>query len=202
MKIYDTKTAPSPRRVRIFLAEKNIPMEYVQVDLQKGENISPKMRAKNPVGKIPVLELDDGTCISEGASICLYFEELYPEINLLGKDPLEKATIDMWHRQVELYFFGQVGMCFQHTTGYFKDRMTPVKEYGEVAGKNAAGFLNVLEKRLGESEYIAAKRFTIADITAMCTVDFARVVDIKITDKYPNLQRWYAAVSSRASAKA
>lgn len=202
MKIYDTKTAPSPRRVRIFLAEKNIPMDYVQVDLQKGENISPDMRAKNPVGKIPVLELDDGTCISESASICLYFEELYPEINMLGKTPLEKASIDMWHRQVELYFFGQVGMCFQHTTGYFKDRMTPVKEYGEVAGKNAINFLNVLEKRLASSEYIAANRFTIADITAMCAVDFARVVSIKISDKQPNLQRWYAAVSSRPSAKA
>jgi len=202
MKIYDTKTAPSPRRVRIFLAEKNIPMKYVQVDLQKGENISSHMRAKNPVGKIPVLELDDGTCISEGASICLYFEELFPEINLLGKDPLEKATIDMWHRQVELYFFGQVGMCFQHTTGYFKDRMTPVKEYGAVAGENAVNFLDVLEKRLANSEYIAASRFTIADITAMCAVDFARVVNIKISDEQPNLQRWYAAVSSRASAKA
>lgn len=202
MKIYDTKTAPSPRRVRIFLAEKNIPMNYVQVDLQKGENISPDMRAKNPVGKIPVLELDDGTCISESASICLFFEELYPEINMLGKTPLEKASIDMWHRQVELYFFGQVGMCFQHTTGYFKDRMTPVKEYGEVAGKNAINFLNVLEKRLASSEYIAANRFTIADITAMCAVDFARVVSIKISDKQPNLQRWYAAVSSRPSAKA
>lgn len=202
MKMYDAKTAPSPRRVRIFLAEKNIPMEYVQVDLQKGENISPQMRVKNPVGKIPVLELDDGTCISEGASICLYFEELYPEINLLGKTPLEKATIDMWHRQVELYFFGQVGMCFQHTTGYFKDRMTPVKEYGEVAGKNAVGFLKVLEKRLAKSDYIAADRFTIADITALCAVDFARVVGIKLTNEHPNLQRWYSAVSGRPSAKA
>lgn len=202
MKLYDTRTAPSPRRVRIFLAEKNIPMEYVQVDLQKGENISPEMRLKNPVGKIPILELDDGTCISEGASICLYFEELYPENNLLGVDALEKACIDMWHRQVELYFFGQVGMCFQHTTGYFKDRMTPVKEYGEAAGKNALGFLNVLEKRLAESEYIAANRFTIADITAMCAVDFARVVNIKIADGQHNLARWYSAVSSRPSAKA
>ena len=202
MKIYDTKTAPSPRRVRIFLAEKNIPMEYVQVDLQKGENISPQMREKNPVGKIPILELDGGTCISEGASICLYFEELYPEVNLLGKDPLEKATVDMWHRQVELYFFGQVGMCFQHTTGYFKDRMTPVKEYGEVAGENAISFLNVLEKRLAESEFIAANRFTIADITALCAIDFARVVGIKITDEQTNLQRWYNAVSNRNSAKA
>lgn len=202
MKIYDTKTAPSPRRVRIFLAEKNIPMEYVQVDLQKGENISPQMRAKNPVGKIPVLELDDGTCISEAAAICLYFEQMHPEINLLGKDPLEKATIDMWHRQVELYFFGQVGMCFQHTTGYFKDRMTPVKEYGEVAGKNALKFLKVLETRLASSEYIGADRFTIADITALCAIDFARVVGIKISDEQPNLLRWYAAVSSRPSAKA
>jgi glutathione S-transferase len=202
MKLYDTKTAPSPRRVRIFLAEKNIPMEYVPIDLQKGENVSPEMRVKNPVGKIPILELDDGTCISEGASICLYFEELYPDINLLGETPLEKATIDMWHRQVELYFFGQVGMCFQHTTGYFKDRMTPVKEYGEVAGKNAADFLNVLEKRLADSEFIAADRFTIADITAMCAVDFARVVNIKITEEQTNLQRWYDAVSSRPSARA
>ena len=202
MKIYDTKTAPSPRRVRIFLAEKNIPMEYVQVDLQNGENISPQMRQKNPMGKIPILELDDGTCISEGASICLYFEQLYPDINLLGKNALEKASIDMWHRQVELYFFGQVGMCFQHTTGYFKDRMTPVKEYGEVAGKNAADYLKVLEKRLSESEFIATDRFTIADITAMCAVDFARVVNIKLTDEQTNLRRWYNAVSSRPSAKA
>lgn len=202
MKIYDTKTAPSPRRVRIFLAEKNIPMKYVQVDLQNGENISPQMRQKNPIGKIPILELEDGTCISEGASICLYFEQLYPDINLLGKNALEKANIDMWHRQVELYFFGQVGMCFQHTTGYFKDRMTPVKEYGDVAGKNAIDFLKVLEKRLSESEFIAADRFTIADITAMCAIDFARVVNIKLTDEQTNLKRWYNAVSSRPSAKA
>jgi glutathione S-transferase len=202
MKLYDTKTAPSPRRVRIFLAEKNLPVECVQIDLQQGENISSKMRAKNPVGKIPILELEDGTCISEGASICLYFEELYPEINLLGRNALEKATIDMWHRQVELYFFGQVGMCFQHTTGYFKDRMTPVKEYGEVAGKNAESFLGVLENRLSEKKFIAADRFTIADITALCAVDFARVVNIKITDEQPNLKRWYEEVSSRPSANA
>ena len=98
--------------------------------------------------------------------------------------------------------FGQVGMCFQHTTGYFKDRMTPVKEYGEVAGENTMGFLKVLEKRLSVSEFIAADRFTIADITAMCAVDFARVVNIQITDEQPNLQRWYTAVSSRESTKA
>ncbi|MEP2653837.1 MAG: glutathione S-transferase [Paraglaciecola sp.] len=202
MKIYDAKTAPSPRRVRIFLAEKAIPMEYVQVDLQKGENLSTEMRIKNPVGKIPILELDDGTCISEGASICRYFEEIQPEPSLMGATALEKAQIDMWHRQVELYFFGQVGMCFQHSTGYFKDRMTPVKEYGEVAGKNATGFLNVLERRLAESEYIAGDYYSIADITALCALDFARVVNIQLTEKHPNLKRWYDLVSNRPSAKA
>ncbi|MEP0354233.1 glutathione S-transferase [Paraglaciecola sp.] len=202
MKIYDAKTAPSPRRVRIFLAEKAIPMEYVQVDLQKGENLSTEMLTKNPVGKIPILELDDGACISEGASICRYFEEIQPEPSLMGATALEKAQIDMWHRQVELYFFGQVGMCFQHSTGYFKDRMTPVKEYGEVAGKNATGFLNVLERRLAESEYIAGDYYSIADITALCALDFARVVNIQLTEKHPNLKRWYDLVSNRPSAKA
>ena len=202
MKIYDTHTAPTPRRVRIFLAEKNIPMEYVQIDLQKGENITPEMRAKNPIGKIPILELDDGTCISESDAICLYFETLHPENPLMGRDALEKATIAMWARQVEFGLFMQVGMCFQHSTGYFKDRMTPVPEFGAEAGKNVAKFFKLLERRLAESTYIAGEEFSIADITALCAIDFARVIKIKIQDDQPNLQRWYEAVSSRPSASA
>lgn len=202
MKIYDTHTAPTPRRVRIFLAEKNIPMEYVQVDLQKGENITPQMRAKNPIGKIPVLELDDGTCISESVAICRYFEELHPEPALMGSTALEKAQIEMWQRQVEMAFFMQIGMCFQHSTGYFKDRMTPVPEYGAVAGKMAASYLKVMDRQLGKSQFIAGDSFSIADITALCSIDFARVVKIKMTDEQTNLQRWYTEVSSRPSAKA
>ena len=93
MKIYETKTAPTPRRVRFFLAEKDIPMEYVQVDIQGGENLSPAMRSRNPMAKVPVLELDDGTCINESVSICRYFEELHPENPLMGTTPLEKAQI-------------------------------------------------------------------------------------------------------------
>jgi glutathione S-transferase len=202
MKIYETKTAPSPRRVRIFLEEKNIEMEYVQLDIEKAENLSADMRAKNPVGKVPILELDDGTCISEAASICRYFEEIHPEPPLMGSTSLEKAQVDMWQRQVELYLFMQVGMCFQHSTGYFKDRMTPVKEYGEVAGKNAVDFLSVLDKRLAESMFIAGDSFSIADITALCAIDFARVVKIKMGEQHHNLKRWYQAVSNRPSAKA
>lgn len=202
MKIYDTHTAPTPRRTRIFLAEKNIPMEYVQLDLQKGENISPDMRAKNPIGKVPVLELDDGTCIAESVAICRYFEELHPDPPLMGRTPLEKAQIEMWQRQVEMSLFMQIGMCFQHTTGYFKDRMTPVAEYGVEAGKIATKYLKVLDRRLAESKYIGGDNYSIADITALCAIDFARVVKIKIAEEQTNLQRWYADVSSRPSAKA
>ncbi|MDO6694890.1 glutathione S-transferase family protein [Aliiglaciecola sp. 3_MG-2023] len=202
MKIYDTHTAPTPRRVRIFLAEKGIEMDYVQVDLQKGENMTPEMRQKNPIGKVPVLELDDGTCIGESVAICRYFEALQPAPALMGTTPLEQAQIEMWQRQVEFALFMQVGMCFQHSTGYFKDRMTPVPEYGKVAGISASKYLNVLEKRLQSNEFIAGDNFSIADITAMCAIDFARVVQIKVNDEQVNLQRWYKAVSARPSASA
>ncbi|MFT6086263.1 MAG: glutathione S-transferase [Glaciecola sp.] len=202
MKIYDTKTAPTPRRVRVFLAEKNIPMEYVQVDLQKGENLSKEMRAKNPIGKVPILELDDGTCISESDAICQYFEALQPEPRLFGETPLQKAQIAMWSRQVEFYLFMQIGMCFQHTTGYFKDRMNPIKEYGVEAGINASKFLSVLNRRLEHSLFVAGDEFSIADITTMCSIDFGRVVDVRIKEEHTALQEWYKRVSERPSAKA
>lgn len=202
MKIYDTKTAPTPRRVRIFLSEKNIPMEYVQVDLQKGENLSKEMRAKNPIGKIPILELDDGTCISESDAICQYFEALQPEPYLFGETPLQKAQIAMWSRQVEFYLFMQIGMCFQHTTGYFKDRMKPIKEFGVEAGINASKFLTLLDRQLETSKFVAGDEFSIADITTMCSIDFGRVVDVRMKEHHTALQEWYKRVSERPSAKA
>jgi len=186
----------------MFLAEKGIDVDYVQVDIQKGENLTAEMRAKNPLGKIPILELDDGTCIAETDAICTYFEALQPEPPLMGTTPVEKATISMWQRQVEFAFMMQIGMCFQHTTGYFKDRMTPVPEFGKEAGINASKYLNILERRLGVKEFIAGDTFSIADITALCAMDFARVVKIRITDEHVNLARWYEAVSNRESAKA
>lgn len=209
MKIYETRTAPNPRRVRMFLAEKNLgpndvegEIEYVQLDLQKGENLSAEMRAKNPLGKVPVLELDDGTCIAETDAICTYFEQLYPEPCLMGTDALDKAVVAMWQRQVEQALLLQVGMCFQHTTGYFKDRMVPVAEFGQQAGINAAKYLSILEHRLERFDYIAGEQFTIVDITALCAIDFARVVDIRLQDKHTNLRKWYERVSSRPSARA
>lgn len=202
MKIYETRTAPNPRRVRMFLAEKGVDMEYVQLDLQKGENLTAEMRAKNPLGKVPILELDDGTCIAESDAICTYFENTVPEPALMGTDAKSKAVISMWQRQVEMALLLQVGMCFQHSTGYFKDRMVPVAEYGKQAGINAAKYLNILERRLELNTYIAGKDFSIADITALCAIDFARVVDIRLSDKHTNIRRWYDLVNQRPSAKA
>lgn len=202
MLLYDTKTAPTPRRVRIFLAEKGVEVPTKQIDLQKGENLSPEMRAKNPIGKIPILELDDGTCISESDAICTYFEAIHPEPPLMGVNPVEKAIVQQWARQVEFGLFMQIGMCFQHSTGYFKDRMTPIPEYGEQAGINASKFLKLLDRRLAESEFVAGDSFTLPDITTLCAIDFARVVNIRIKEDYKDLQRWYDAVSTRPSASA
>jgi len=202
MKIYDTKTAPTPRRVRMFLAEKGIEVEYVQVDILKGMNLTPEMRAKNPLAKVPILELDDGTCISETLAICEYFEAFQPEPALMGKTPLQKAQIMQWQQRAELYLFLQVGMCFQHSTGYFKDRMTPVPEYGKEAGINAQKFLHMLDKHLAEHTYLAGNEFSIADITALAAIDFARVVNIRIQPEQEHLQRWYDLLQERESVKA
>jgi glutathione S-transferase len=202
MKIYETATAPNARRVRMFLAEKGIDMEYVQLDIAGGENLNQEMRSKNVTTKIPFLELDDGTHLGETMAICRYFEETHPETPLLGTDPMQKAVVEMWQRRAELYFMNMVGMCFQHTTGYFKDRMTPVAAWGEEAGKNAVAFLDILEDHLADNQYLAGDYFSAADITLLCALDFARVIKIKLQDKHVNLQRWYEQVSQRDSAKA
>ncbi|RLT93543.1 glutathione S-transferase family protein [Ketobacter sp.] len=202
MKIYETKSAPNPRRVRMFLAEKGIDMEYVELDIAAGENLNDANRSKNVTTKVPFLELDDGTCIGESIAICRYFEELQPEPALFGTNPLQKAQVEMWQRRVELHLLLPIGMCFQHTSGYFKDRMNPIPAWGEESGKNAVDFLAVLESHLSDNTYLCGNYFSVADITLLCSLDFARVVKIRLQDTHPNLQRWYQQVSSRPSAKA
>lgn len=203
MKLYETKTAPNPRRVRMFLAEKGITdVEYVQLDLVAGDNLSEEMRAKNPTTKVPFLELDDGTCIGETLAICRYFEEIQPEPPLMGRTPLEKAQVEMWQRRVEFYFMLQIGMCFQHSTGYFKDRMNPIAEWGAEAGKNAAAYMKDLNEHLATSRYMVGDYFSVADINLICALDFARVIKLRPSEEYTHLLRWYDEVSSRPSAKA
>jgi len=202
MKLYDSKIAPNPRRVRIFLAEKGIEVPTVQVDIASGENRKPPYIEKNPLGGTPMLELDDGTCIAETVAICRYFEEIQPNPPLLGTDAKDRALVEMWQRRMELELFRHVTGCFQNTHDFFKGRIEQVPAFGEVCRKAARARLAWLDGDLGGRPFIAGERYTIADITALCAIDFGRVVDIRIAPEQKNLLRWYESVSSRPSAKA
>jgi glutathione S-transferase len=204
MKIFETSTAPNPRRVRMFMAEKGLLDEasFIQIDLQKGENLTPEYAVRNPMKKVPVMELDDGTCIAETMAICRYFEESYPDApKLLGDTPVEKALVEQWLRWIEFSFFMPTGMCFQHTSGYFNDRMNPIQEWGEECGKTVETFMTFLDKELEGKEFICCDQFTAADINAFTTMAFARVVDIRIRPEQENLKAWFERIKKRPSVK-
>ena len=202
MKLYDARTAPNPRRVRIFLAEKSISVPVEQVDIVSAQNRSAEFRAKNVMGTLPVLELDDGTTIAESVAICRYFEELQPEPPLMGTDAKDRALVEMWQRRMEYEVFLPITQVFRNGHAFFKGRIPQVPEYGEVCRKHVEQRLEWLDGVLADRPFVAGERYTIADITALCAIDFGRVSNIRVTPEQPNLARWHAAVSSRPSAKA
>jgi glutathione S-transferase len=202
MKLYEFTQAPNPRRVRIFLAEKGITVPLQQVNIAAGENRKPEFLKINPMGGLPVLELDDGTHIAESVAICRYFEETKPEPRLMGTDAKDKALVEMWNRRMELEIFAMTTGAFRNTSEFFKGRIPQVKEWGEVCRNAALKRLEWLDGELANREFIAGSRYTIADITALVAIDFGRLTDIRIKPEQKNLARWYQAVSSRPSAKA
>ncbi|HKA53911.1 MAG TPA: glutathione S-transferase family protein [Candidatus Binatia bacterium] len=202
MKIYNSQTAPNPRRVRIFLAEKGIQVPCEEVDIVKAVNRSPEFRKKNPMGTVPVLELDDGTCIAESVAICRYFEETQPDPPLMGVDARDRAVVEMWQRRMEFELLWTVANSFRHRHEFFKGRIPQVPEFAEVSRQAAESSLAWLDGVLADRPFIAGGRYTIADITALCAVDFGRVSKIRILPEQQNLARWYEAVSARPSAKA
>lgn len=210
MKLYDMKLAPNPRRVRIFLAEKGIYVERVDLNIGAGENLSPEFLAINPRGLLPTLVLDDGTVLDESIAICRYFEEVYPEPNLMGRTALEKAMIESWQRRIEFDGLLSVATAFRNAAPHFANRSMPgahpplpqvpaMVERGMILSQ---GFFDALNDRLGNSAYVAGDRFTIADITALTTIDFAKWIKLTIGEQHPHLRRWYADVSARPSATA
>jgi glutathione S-transferase len=202
MLLYDSRRAPNPRRVRVFLAEKGITVPVVQVDISTRENHAEEFRRKNPMATLPVLELDDGTTIAESVAICRYFEATQPEPPLMGTDAKDQAIVEMWQRRMELELFGPVTQSFRNTHEFFKGRIPQVPEYGAVSKTWALKRLAWLDEELASRPFVAGERYTIADITALCAVDFGRVTDIRIQPDQRHLARWYEAVSSRPSAKA
>jgi glutathione S-transferase len=202
MKIYDSQLAPNPRRVRMFLAEKGVDVPYEQVNIAKAENRQPAFLAKNPMGTVPVLELDDGTCIAESVAICRYFEGLHPEPPLMGVDLQDRAIVEMWNRRMELELLMPIAQVFRNTHEFFKGRIEQVPEYGEASRRTAEKRLAWLDGELADRDYIAGDRFTIADITALAAIDFGRVSGIRVQPDQKNLARWHEAVGSRPSARA
>ena len=202
MKLYDSAMAPNPRRVRIFLAEKGIEVPAEQVDIGKAENRQEPFLAKNPMGGLPVLELDDGTHVAESIAICRYFEALQPDPPLFGVDAKDIAVVEMWNRRMEIEVFNMITGCFRNTHDFFKGRIPQVPEYGEVCRGAAEKRLAWLDGVLADREFIAGERLTVADITALCGIDFGRITGIGVKPEQKNLARWHAAVSSRPSAKA
>jgi glutathione S-transferase len=202
VKLYDSKMAPNPRRVRIFLAEKGIEVPTVQVDLMAREHKSEAFTRLNPLGAIPVLELDDGSAIAESVAICRYFEETHPEPPLMGVDAVDRAVVEMWQRRMELEVFQSVTRTFQNTHDFFKGRIEQVPAFGEISRKTGRARLAWLDGELAGRSFVAGDRYTIADVTLLCAIDFGRVVDIRIDAGQKNLQRWYESASSRPSAKA
>jgi glutathione S-transferase len=201
MKLYESAAAPNPRRVRIFLAEKGISVPIVPVDIGKAENRQPAFLARNPFGGVPVLELDDGSFLAESVAICRYFEETHPEPALMGTDARDRAIVEMWQRRMELDLFNLATGAFRNTHKFFAGRIPQVPEYGEVCREAARKRLAWLNDELAGRPFIAGDRYTIADITALCAIDFGRVSDIRIAPDQKHLARWHEAVSSRPSAK-
>ena len=198
MKLHESPS-PNARRVTVFMAEKGIECEKVAVDIRGGENIQAEYLRKNPVGRVPVLELDDGTFISESIAICRYLEAVQPEPNLFGLSAIEIANIEMWQRRVELNLFLEIAGAFRNITGFFKDRETCVKEWGQVCAEKAPKSLAMFDDQLLNNEYLAGDRFTVADITLAITLDFAEMVKVAPLPALNNISRWRERVVARAS---
>lgn len=202
MKLHEAES-PNARRVWIFMAEKGIDCPRVPVDIRGGENLKPEYLAKNPMGRVPVLELDDGTFIAESVAICRYLEGLHPEPCLFGEGAVESAKVDMWNRRAELNFGLNAASAFRNISGFFKDRETCVPEWGKVCAEEAKSKLGVFEEELSRSEYLAGDRFSIADISLGVFYGFAPVVEkmagVEFELDRPNLVRWYQTLTKRPS---
>jgi glutathione S-transferase len=203
MKLYTSSRAPNPRRVDMFLAEKGVhDIARVEVDLNAGQHREPAFLARNPLARVPVLELDDGRFLAESRAICTYLEALYPEPNLMGRDGEERAFIEMADRQVEFSVFAIGANYIRHThPGLAALEQPQFPDFGKSQGEKMLHGMRWLDGRLAAQPFIAGERFTIADITAFCAVEFLRLVKFKPTDAgLAHLAGWRDRIAERPSA--
>jgi glutathione S-transferase len=211
MKLYDMDKAPNPRRVRMFLAEKGIAVERVEIDIMAGGNLQPDFLAINPRGTLPVLVLDDGTVLDESIAICRYLEAVQPEPNLFGRTPLEIARIESAQRHMELDGMYAIAMIHRNVAPHFVTRSAPgsagigttqIPELAVRGEQLTRRFFADLETTLARQEYVAGDRFSVADITGYICTAFARWVKLAPGDDMPNIARWRTAIAARPSSKA
>ena len=203
MKLFVAPYAPNPRRVMMFLAEKGVrDIEIVTLNLQAGEHRTEDFKKKSPLSQIPTLELDDGRTLTESRAVCSYIEALYPEPNLMGRDAFERAFVEMWDRRMELLFSMPLMMWVRHGNPVLaaveRDQNAEVASYNQGQAMRMAKWL---DGELARRPWIAGEHFTIADITACCGVDFAKMNRWRPGDDLPNLKRWREALTARAAGK-
>ena len=203
MQLYVSPRAPNPRRVLMFLAEKGVQLPQVNVDLNAQEHKSAAFRAKSPLARIPALELDDGRVLTETRAICTFIEGLHPEPNLMGADATERAFIEMADRRVEWYFMLPIGNCVRHThPGLAPLEQPQFQDFGRSQGEKLRETAAWLDAELQRQPWIAGERFTIADITAFCALEFARLMRFQAgAEGFAALQAWRDRMAERPSAK-
>lgn len=202
--LYDCATAPSPRRARILLAEKGIAHDTVQVDLKVGEQLGEAYRKINPQCTVPALRTEEGVVLTSNAAIAAYLEARFPLPLLLGVTPLDKAEIADWHWRIEFEGFMPIAEAFRNTSAAMLHRALPgpvnYEQIPQLAERGLARlqqFLRDLDERLRDRDFIAAQQLSIADIAAVVTIDFARIVKVRLDERHPNLFRWRAAMAQR-----
>ena len=203
---YDCPTAPSPRRARIVLAEKAIPHTLVNIDLATGEQRGPAFAAINPRLTVPALALDDGIVLTDNAAIAAWAEAAYPDPPLLGSTSLEKAAVASWNARVEMEGFMAIAEALRNSSPAMKDRALPgpvdyaqIPELAERGKARLSAFIDTLDAQLASNSHVAGKHFSLADITAVVAVDFARVLRVKPAETHPNIARWRGAMAERPS---
>jgi glutathione S-transferase len=203
MKLYDSRRAPNPRRVRWLLAEKGVDdLEVIDVDLFGGQHKSAEYLERAGIANVPALTLDDGATITESLAICRYLESLYPEPNLFGRDPKETAVIEMWTRRAELLAAMPLMMAVRHGHPALAALETQVPEIGQSNRTAAERSLALFDRRLAQSEWLGANRVTIADGVLFIGIDFARMVRFQVPETLTHLTRWVGAMRARTSATA
>jgi glutathione S-transferase len=202
MILHDLAAGMSPRRVRIFLAEKGISIERREVDAAGGANSTPDFLRLNPLGKLPVLELDDGTSIAESLAICRYLEALNPDPPLMGRTPREVADIEMWTLRMDHELSQIIALAFIHSSDFYRGRIEQIPEVASWARGRALQTMAWLDGELAERSHIAGDGYTLADIVAQCAFVLGKAVGLRIAPDMTNLSRWFTEVTARPTARA